>query len=138
MTIRLGETRRRRDELLRDGELIAVDETVLRALDVPWSVACTQRVFADCIRWTTQDTEQQVVADSAGRQWDLLVALRAAVQNAQRHATRRRVVPFTHERIPRDGAASSPEPVELIATIDTQNGAQMMLTVDHAPGAATP
>lgn len=129
MTIRIRADRRSQ----RVASPIAIDQAVLRSLDMPWSVNVTRHLWDDCIEWTDDDTGRQVVQSVTGRQWDLVVAVRNAIRDAHDQRPDRRAVRFTHERIPRNGFAIDPEPIDLLATIESQDGPRLSITVSHVP-----
>ena len=71
-----------RAQAIEDGVLIDAGSMASEA-GFKWPVALTSAVWADCVAWTEDDSEQQVHQDQSGRLWDVLYMASHAIRTSQ-------------------------------------------------------
>ena len=118
-----------RAQAIADGVLIDVTDTAVQAgFTLP--VALTRGAWDDCVAWTDQDCERQVIQDEAGRLWDLLWVLRCR-SLVKREAPTRELW-FEVYRVPRDMKSRVPKPAGLKAVIHPGDGGEAVITILRA------
>jgi hypothetical protein len=119
-----------RADAIEDGVLIEAPDELVRNAGFRHSVAFTRAVWADCVAWTAEDEQHKPEAtlqDETGRAWDVLWMARLAAQSAANDSNSS--ARFTVLRIPREGRAVRPDPVELRIVIGPGDRGEPVITI---------
>lgn len=114
-----------RAQAIADGVLVDVSETA-REAGFRCSVALTAAVYADCVAWSTEDTERQTYQDESGRLWDVLWMAINGVRAADRNQPR---MAFQLYRVPRDGKSREPALTTLHAHAGPGDDDELVITI---------
>ena len=94
-----------RAQAIEDGVLIDAGSMASEA-GFKWPVALTSAVWADCVAWTEDDSEQQVHQDQSGRLWDVVYMASHAIRTSKDSGDR---LLFQLYRVARDGHSTEAE-----------------------------
>lgn len=115
-----------RKQAIEDGVLIDVSEMAREAgFKIP--VALTASVYADCVRWSEQDTKRQTYQDEPGRLHDVL----SMAQIGARVNRDTDTVFYKIYRIIRGGRSTSPKQTTLKMVIHGGDNAEPVITISQ-------
>lgn len=117
-----------REQAIEDGVLIDVSPTA-REAGIMFPVALTAAVWSDCVAWTDADTKRKGVPnDEAGRLWDVVWMLRAAIK-ASHGRNDRSEMRCQIYRVPRDGPGRRPRLVTVKAVCGPADDGSPCITI---------
>ena len=114
-----------RAQAIDDGVLIDAGSMASEA-GFKWPVALTSAVWADCVAWTEDDSEQQVHQDQSGRLWDVLYMASHAIRTAKDSGDR---LLFQLYRVSRDGHSTEAVLVTLKLIIGPGDAGEPVITI---------
>ena len=114
-----------RAQAIEDGVLVNAGSIALEA-GFNGPVALTSAVWADCVAWTDEDSEQQVHQDQSARLWDLLYLAAYAIRTSTGSTDR---LLYEIHRVPRDGHSTEALPVKLKLIIGPGDHGEPVMTV---------
>jgi hypothetical protein len=113
-----------RKQAIDDGVLIDVTE-FSKQFGFCISVAMTNTVWLDCVRWTEADNKRQTYQDESGRLTDVLSMARFAIRKNSNVSR----LPFQVYRVPAKGRGTKPKLVELHMHIGPGDNAEPVITI---------
>ncbi len=114
-----------RAQAIEDGVLIDPG-SMAREAGFKWPVALTSAVWADCVAWTDDDSEQQIHQDQSGRLWDILYMASHAIRTSKDSGDR---MLFQLYRVPRDGHSTEAVLVTLKLIVGPGDTAEPVITI---------
>ncbi|MGZ2743098.1 DUF6573 family protein [Burkholderia stagnalis] len=116
-----------RARAIADGVLFDVSE-VAGEMGFRVPVATTAAVWSDCVTWSADDSDSEVMQDERGRLWDLLWS----AFNSARCARGQQRITFQHSRVPRDGQSVRPKTITLLLAIGPGDSGEPVMTISVA------
>lgn len=94
--------------LIENGDLVDVSVIAYEA-GMRFPTAISRAAWEECVAWTVDDSDRQVVQDEKGRLWDVLWMLRCAIrgQVAPVEKVDESTLLFKLDRVPRDGKSTA-------------------------------
>ena len=114
-----------RAQAIEDGVLIDAG-TMASEAGFKWPVALTSAVWADCVAWTDDDSEQQVHQDQSGRLWDVLYMASHAIRTTKDSGDR---LLFQLYRVACDGHATEAVLVTLKLIVGPGDAGEPVITI---------
>ncbi len=114
-----------RAQAIEDGVLIDAG-TMASEAGFKWPVALTSAVWANCVAWTEDDSEQQVNQDQSGRLWDVLYMASHAIRTAKDTGDR---LLFQLYRVVRDGHSTEAVLVTLKLIVGPGDAGEPVITI---------
>ena len=114
-----------RAQAIEDGVLVDPGAMAKEA-GFKWPVALTSAVWADCVAWTDDDSEQQIHQDQSGRLWDILYMASHAIRTSKESGDR---MLFQLYRVPRDGHSTEAVLVTLKLIVGPGDAAEPVITI---------
>ena len=114
-----------RTQAIDDGVLIDAGSMASEA-GFKWPVALTSAVWADCVAWTEDDSEQQVHQDQSGRLWDVLYMASHAIRTAKDSGDR---LLFQLYRVACDGHSTEAVLVTLKLIVGPGDAGEPVITI---------
>ncbi|RDH87709.1 MAG: hypothetical protein DIZ78_03935 [endosymbiont of Escarpia spicata] len=114
-----------RAQAIEDGVLIDAGSMASEA-GFKWPVALTSAVWADCVAWTKDDSEQQVHQDQSGRLWDVLYMASHAIRTNKDSGDRLLIQLY---RVPRDGRSTEAILVTLKLIVGPGDAGEPVITI---------
>ena len=130
-----------RAQALEDGALVAVPDATAQGAGFVFPVAITAAVWADCVAWTSADTDRiGIYQDQEGRLWDVLYMAVKAIGSGSGYPTTGRARYQLHRwardsvyvlTVDADGFEETPEPplVELVAVCGPGDDGAPVITI---------
>ena len=114
-----------RAQAIEDGVLVDAG-SMAREVGFTTHVALTSAVWADCVAWTDEDSQQQVHQDQSARLYDVLFMAAYAIRTSTGSGDR---LLYKVYRVPRDGYSTAPAPVTLKLNIGPGDRGEAVMTV---------
>lgn len=114
-----------RAQAIEDGVLVDAGSMASEA-GFKWPVALTSAVWADCVAWTEDDSEQQVHQDHSGRLWDVLYMASHAIRTRSGSGDR---LLFQLYRVPRDGQSTKAELTTMKLIVGPGDQGESVITI---------
>ena len=114
-----------RAQAVEDGVLIDPGSMAKEA-GFKWPVALTSAVWADCVAWIDDDSEQQIHQDQSGRLWDVLYMASHTIRTSKDSGDR---ILFQLYRVPRDGQSTEAELITLRLIVGPGDSGEPVITI---------